>query len=239
MGADVARRVALIGDPSALLDQMPRALAYTNATVDRLTQFLRSRLFGPRSKEQFMDGELITFPSYTIAETGVIHSSSDAIVVSSRIIEINDVAPPHKYKTDKLGIEREIPLAFAGRFQELTVQLINPDNTVCTSHWGKQVVIAPIIGDTGPLTQYKAMRAKLMRVRIPEDDLTWVRMKKWKRCLTKINSAFVMTVHKSQGSTFRSVYVSDDICREQERLKRNPLLYVAATRASESITFGR
>ena len=72
-----------------------------------------------------------------------------------------------------------------------------------------------------------------------EDDDGWAPMKRWKTYFTRINSAFVMTVHKSQGSTFRHVYVSDDISRERDRLKKNPLLYVSATRASESITFER
>ena len=52
-----------------------------------------------------------------------------------------------------------------------------------------------------------------------------------------ITSAFVMTVHSSQGSTFPDVYVCDDILRADK--DRNSLLYVAATRASRSITFGR
>lgn len=239
------------GSPAAknLLDQMPRALAYTNATVDSLTLALRVRLFGPEARERFMRDELISFPEYTVTykdpedqpelDPDVIHSSTDAVVLESRIVEVNEPAPAYRYKTEKLGIEREIPLSLSGRFQELTVQLIDADNSICKAGWGIQTVRTPIIGDTETRAQYSAMKTKLLRVKIKEDDDGWAPMKRWKTYFTRINSAFVMTVHKSQGSTFRHVYVSDDISRERDRLKKNPLLYVSATRASESITFER
>ena len=235
----VFKRLGSDAKSAELLDQMPRALAYTNATVNNLTTILRAQLFGPKSKEQFMRDELISFPEYTPTATSQIYSSTDAIVLSSEIIEINEVAEPYKYTTEKLGIEREIPLALSGRFQKLSVQIINPDNTVCTAGWGIQTVITPIIGDKESRAAYNAMRAKLIRAKIPRQHQSWKQMKLWKQCFSRVNSAFVMTVHKSQGSTFRHVYVSDDISREQDRLKKNPLLYVAATRPSESITFGR
>ena len=235
----VFRRLGRGAKSADLLDQMPRALAYTNATVSNLTAILRAELFGPKSKEQFMRDELISFPDYTPTAASQIYSSTDAIVLSSEIIEIDEAAEPYKYTTEKLGIKREIPLALSGRFQKLTVQTIDPDNTICTARWGVQTVITPIIGDKESRAAYNSMRAKLIRVKIPRRHQSWEQMKLWKQCFSRVNSAFVMTVHKSQGSTFRHVYVSDDMSRERDRLKKNPLLYVAATRASESITFGR
>lgn len=236
---DVFKRLGVRSSAGELLDQMPRALAYTNATVRELTALLRTELFGPRARELFVRDELISFPDYTISEQGVIYSSTDAIVLSSEIIEIDETAEPYRYRTEKLGIEREIPLAMSGRFQRLTVQTIAPDNSICTADWGVQTVVAPIIGDKESMAKYNSMKRKLLRVNIPKQHKSWEQMKLWKKCFSKVNSAFVMTVHKSQGSTFRHVYVSDDISRETDRLKKNPLLYVAATRASESITFGR
>jgi ATP-dependent exoDNAse (exonuclease V) alpha subunit len=46
-----------------------------------------------------------------------------------------------------------------------------------------------------------------------------------------------MTIHKSQGSTFSHVYVSRDLLMADDRELRNSLLYVAATRASKTLTF--
>ena len=80
---------------------------------------------------------------------------------------------------------------------------------------------------------------KTTTIRAPSDDAhpAWKWLKNIRDdCFGDVSSAFATTVHKSQGSTYKHVYVDRDLLIAEE--DRNSLLYVAATRASESVTFG-
>lgn len=218
----------------------PRALCYTNRAVAGLTQRLRSQIYGPKSAEGWQDGEIILFPSYTTAASGaLIYSSTDAIVLSSRIIEANTSVRPIHWKTPARKQDRVCELDFSGRFQELTVHVVKPDGTVDESE--EHVVCTPLLNDTSAKELYEQLRKRVLGVspRVDSKHYAWQWLSGIKKTyLTPVTSAFVLTVHKSQGSTFDHVYVGRDLLMAQDRATRNPLLYVAATRAAKSITFG-
>ena len=224
------------GDSSAFYAAAPRALCHQNRTVISLTKELRQEIYGEDAIGQWQVGEIITFPTYTKTDAGFIHSSSDAVVVDSEIVEIPEMNMTVDYQTQARQLAKRLDLSFSGRFQRMTVRPVSPDGTV--DEHGLHVVMTPLCDDPNPRRIYAEARQQLQSRRLPSDHSGWVWLKGIKDAyLTPIYSAFVMTIHKSQGSTFDHVYISRDILFTDDRETRNSLLYVAATRASKTLTF--
>jgi exodeoxyribonuclease-5 len=224
------------GDISAFYAAAPRALCHQNRTVISLTKGLREELYGEAAIGQWQVGEIITFPTYTKTDVGSIHSSSDAVVVDTEIVQIPEMNMTVDYQTQARQLAKRLDLSFSGRFQRLTVRPVRPDGTV--HEYISHVVMTPLCDDPNPRRIYAEARQQLQSRRLPSDHSGWTWLKGIKDAyLTPIYSAFVMTIHKSQGSTFDHVYVSRDILFTEDRETRNSLLYVAATRASKTLTF--
>lgn len=223
-----------------LYRKAPRALCHQNRTVVALTRSLRERIYGVDVMSTWQPGEIITFPNYTKTDAGFIHSSGDAIVIDSEIVEVSDLTTTVSYVTPIRNQQKRLHMSFAGSFQRVTVQPMNPDGS--PDNHGHHVVHAPLCGDRAPIERYKQLREAIQNRRLGADHQGW----KWLKTevkeayLTTIYSAFVMTIHKSQGSTFENVFVDRDLLfvGAEDRDTRNALLYVAATRASKSLTFG-
>jgi exodeoxyribonuclease-5 len=223
-------------DCSALYAAAPRALCHQNRTVISLTKGLRQKLYGDLAIGQWQVGEIITFPTYTKTDVGFIYSSSDAVVVDTEIVQIPEMNMTVDYQTQARQLAKRLDLSFSGRFQRLTVRPVRPDGTV--HEYISHVVMTPLCDDPNPRRIYAEARQQLQSRRLPSDHSGWAWLKGIKDAyLTPIYSAFVMTIHKSQGSTFDHVYVSRDILFADDRETRNSLLYVAATRASKTLTF--
>lgn len=227
-------------DLTQFYQSAPRALCYTNRLVGSLTQRLRTDVYGQVAAEQWQPGEIIMFPSYTRAACGsVIYSSTDAIIESSEIIDISETASPIHWKTPARKEPRICNLDFHGQAQRLTVQTIMPNGVADEEN--TYTVHTPLIGDNTLREQYNSIYTSIRNVKpsLGSDHRGWEWLFGIKNTyLTPVTSAFVLTVHKSQGSTFDHVYVSRDLLLARDRATRNPLLYVAATRAAKSITFG-
>lgn len=225
-------------DETAFYERAPRALCYMNSTVRNLTSRLRYQVYGDMAQRQWAKGEIIMFPSYTYALPRSIQSSTDAVVISSEIRQVEESHPPIAWKTPGRGLDRQCVLEFSATVQRLKVHLVNPDGTVDGST--EYIVHSPLLDDAKAKQDYSGLRQNLKAVTpsLPDDHEAWKWLKSIKdNYLAYITSAFVMTVHKSQGSTFQDVYVGRDLLFREDRQTRNPLLYVAATRASKSITF--
>jgi exodeoxyribonuclease V len=223
--------------------QSPRALCFTNYYVHRFTNMLRLSSLGDRAGSQWVPAEIVMVKNYCAgADPKFIPSATDAVVVDSQVVDV-DRSFNLKWTTPKQKLQREVRLHYQAKAQILSLQLISPDGTVNESTIYK--VGTGLIGDKEAGEQYRTIKQKLLSCQLSYDHEAWKWLKRIKEQFRNpITSAFVMTVHKSQGSTFKDVYVCRDILRaENDRNSllyvRNSLLYVAATRASRSITFGR
>lgn len=87
-------------------------------------------------------------------------------------------------------------------------------------------------------------RAKVWAAANPHDKLARARAKAWrdyltfKECVICLDFPHAMTVHKSQGSTYQTVYIdTDDIhkCANRDFKLYLRLLYVAISRASDTV----
>ena len=223
-------------DCSEVYRQSPRALCFTNQSVHRFTNKLRRDSLGEKAGSQWVPTEIVMIKSYCAAATPqFIPSATDAIVIASEIVEI-DRSFDLQWTTPKQKLERFACLSYRGRAQILSLHLIKPNGSIDESVIYK--VGTTLLDDKESGELYRSLRTKIASCGLGHDHEAWKWLKGIKEQFRNpITSAFVMTVHKSQGSTFRDVYVCSDILRAEK--DRNSMLYVAATRASRSITFGR
>lgn len=221
---------------SDIYRQSPRALCFTNQSVHRYTNKLRRESLGARAGAQWVPGEIVMVKNYCAgASPGFIPSATDAIVLESQIVDV-DRSFNLEWVTPKKSLQRSELIRFQAKAQILSLHLIRPDGSVDDRIVYK--VGTTLIGDKDSGDLYKSLRQKISACGLRPEHEAW----KWLKTIkeqyrNQITSAFVMTVHKSQGSTFQDVYVCSDILRAEH--DRNSMLYVAATRASRSITFGR
>lgn len=224
---------------SFLYRKAPRALCHQNRTVHALTKVLRQRIYGD-AMTTWQQGEIITFPSFTKTCDGFIASSTDAIVIDSEIIESPCLETTVSYTTAVRNQPKTWHMSFTGTFQKLTVQTLRPDGS--PNCFGESIVHAPLCGDREPVELYRKLKEGIQNRRLgaKHESWQWLKTQVKEKYIIPIHSAFVMTIHKSQGSTFENVFVDRDLLfvGPEDRDTRNALLYVAATRASKSLTFG-
>lgn len=224
---------------SFLYRKAPRALCHQNRTVHALTKALRHRIYGD-AMTTWQQGEIVTFPSYTKTCDGFIASSTDAVVIDSEIVESPCLETTVSYTTAVRNEAKKLHMSFAGRFQRLTVQTLQPDGSA--DRWGESVIHTPLCGDCEPVERYRKLKEAIQNRRLGAQHASWQWLKTEvkEKYIIPVHSAFVMTIHKSQGSTFENVFVDRDLLfvGPEDRDTRNALLYVAATRASKSLTFG-
>jgi len=258
--ADECSRIRVVGDvPSAfvehfgrayeaaqgqgylsLYDTAPRYLSFCNINVRQTTQRLRIAIYGEQARSQWRAGELVTL-GYRENIEGRIYTSTDAIVLSSTIEHYEPEPLTVHWETRKLKLPRASELNFSGPMQKITVQLLREDGRKDTfgASQGRRTFLTPVLGDKRASDDYKKIKGLIKEKIAPGYDVhpAWKWLKNIRDdCFGDISSAFATTVHKSQGSTYRHVYVDRDLLIAEE--DRNSLLYVAATRASESVTFG-
>ena len=210
-----------------------RAITHRNNTCSKLTTALRFASYGQESGNGWMPGENITFPGYTILPNGEkIYSCTDAQIKAAEIVEINKLFKELDYLTPINRLPGSLSINLQGQFQKLTV---------VTSRFPKEYeVFVPLIGSKDMQDHRTQIRTKLTRLANNDTiknghlECAWDAMHQLNSYFPTIYSANVMTVHKSQGSSFDHVFVHKDV-EECKADYSNSLLYVAATRAKKGL----
>lgn len=244
-----------LDDPAAaakLFKTCPRVLSFTNNEARRVGDAVRVNLYGSSALSKWQRGEIIMVGKFappcncslvldycerhdlmdwfSMADgCKVIHSCTDAIILDAEDAVWSADHIFH-YETDKRREKKQFSVNMGGEFQILRLQLLEPDGTPSTGPWAQPVIMTPRISNSETWEQYVAVRAKVNRHYGPKDP-QWEWMGKVRTLFPSLFSAFCMTIHKSQGSGFETVYVNNDLQRPDDIETQNRLLYVAATRA--------
>ena len=213
-----------------------RAVTHTNSECKFLTKALRFDLHGATSAGHWIPGETIAFPKYSElpppepgAPSPVIYSQTETVIERSDVVTLDLMfGSPLQYFTPS-GQPRELQIKLQGHFQRL---ILRKNYMLFTAY-------CPLLDDYVIREQRRTLKRKigdLKKRNIALSKLFWSAVREYDKYFPIIYSASVMTVHKSQGSTFKHVFVDRDInqCTSDYR---NALLYVAATRASKSVHF--
>lgn len=191
-----------------------RAIAWTNRSVDRMNQFVRSSIYEDVTSP-YLEGERL------IAKDSIFQRGSDDIIIAnSSEMEVLWAEPGfdkrHELKIWVMKVRTE---------EDKTHQLNVVDKD-----------------DVPTWTKYNRMLAELADI-AKKEPIPYLRTMAWGRywelkdkTFASVNYAYALTSHKAQGSTFNHVFVDQrDILKNPNPQERYRGLYVAYSRASDRV----
>lgn len=215
-----------------------RALAWTNKAVEDLNDRIHARRYGPGAP-QFLSGmTCVTVDAIPGPDGGqpLINSTMDVIIKEASVIthrfRVEDLPGRLGFylddKAKELGIDDipvdwkvwDLTVAFPGEYvHPVSFKVIHKDSE---KQWSDaQRTIAGMAKDAAG-----DYRREL-----------WDLYFKYKDSVGKLQPASALTIHKSQGSTFKNVWLhwSVDGWGSAPTAQQNQLAYVGITRAAESL----
>ena len=224
------RRSAEIDDPDHA-----RLLCYTNRTLERLVPIARRALHGSMADTMpVLPGEVLITRLAVMApacregeaEAGLEADQPDMVLGSNRELVVRDVIP-ERCDLAEFGV---------GSGDGLSAGVID---TVCvaveTGESRLRLRLLPPIGSPGR----RQLEATLEQLRLRARDAgrqggraLWRRFFLVRDAFASLGPAAVLTVHRSQGSTFGEVFVAGDVFLPADPVLRRQLVYVAVSRAA-------
>ncbi len=226
------------------------AIAYTNKTVQRLTNDVRRILYPDTWQEQYNLGEAVLLPRQTpfapaVTEDGFVcveqfttrsafYSTSYCLVRKVEILDLDLNFGSFEYQTPTKKLNKTLEFRMRGKFQKILLKHLHSSI--------EQYVYCPVFTDKTPKEDYEKAERKIKRLMkagvIPgpgKEGYSKHPTGKILQCmesfLPAISSANTMTIHKAQGCTLDKAFIHHDVETCNESWKNN-LLYTALTRAS-------
>ncbi len=226
---DALRRSAAADNPD-----LARILCYTNRRLEQLVPIARRALHGAMADQlPVLPGEVLITRAAVMApacrEGEEAAEEPDMLLASNRELVVRDVEP------ERCDLA-EFGVADAPCIDTLCA-------TVEALETPLRLRLLPPLGSAGR----EALEAVLQRLRqeartLAQHDGKSAARGLWRRfflvrdAFASLGPAAVLTVHRSQGSSFGEVFVADDVFWPQDPLLRRQLVYVAVSRAREAVT---
>ena len=189
-------------------------LAYTNQEVDSINNLVRKRIYGEPAKIE--QGETLVFN----APLGDLYYTNEEITVNklridSRIFKIatgNDVIEEAELKYYSINYSMMQKNEYNDKDEFIdTIKVIHEDSE----------------------SDYKNICA-LLKARAKAKEISWVDYYNFVEMFADLKYNHAITVHKSQGSTYKQAIVNiKNININKNHKEKTRLLYTAVTRASE------
>jgi exodeoxyribonuclease-5 len=228
---DALRRAAAADNPD-----LARLLCYTNRSLETLVPLARRALHGAMADQlAVLPGEVLITRGAVMAPAcrsgGEAAEEPDMVLGSNRELVVRDVAPERCDLAD-FGI---LPGLLDGGSAPVIETLVA---TVEAGESPLSLRLLPPLGSPdrrrldGVLQE---LRQQARAAGKQEARSLWRRFFLLRDSFAWLGPAAVLTVHRSQGSTFAEVYVEADVFWPQDPLLRRQLAYVAVSRASTSV----
>lgn len=190
-------------------DRHVKALAYTNAEVDELNAFIRPHIYGENYSEYEIGERLIC--GKTIMDSKgkeIIYTTNERLYVLKAVKSFDSKNPEFKYWV--LDVRNAFNKAH-------TINVVSSES----------------------MPYYKAILASIAAKAKAEKSSKgiWNMYYALQQKFATVKYAYAMTVHCSQGSTIKHVFINEkDINRlRRNHVERNKLKYVAVTRTSHEL----
>jgi hypothetical protein len=203
--------------------------------VDRITQELRAARYGDLAAEGWQVGEVVSNgdaiqqPGKSMAAPKA-PSTCEWKVVAAELHQLKLHLGTGKWHTPKRQEVREFDIGCDLQVQRLTLAPLVPG--------GRQqriTVLTPIPGDPAWGERISELRQLIAKIDAGKARTkAWAQWHELKSHCCDLRSAAVLTVHRSQGSTFKCVWLNGDLgyCNTADM---TALHYTAATRASQQL----
>lgn len=226
----VAAQEALRRSAEADAPDLARILCYTNRSLEQLVPIARRALHGSMADQlPVLPGEVlitrtaVMAPACRSGEEG--GEEPDMVLGSNRELVVRDVIPERCDLAD-FGVP-DAPV-----IDTLTARVEAGDSQL-------SLRLLPPLGSAARI----ALEAVLARLRQQAKDAgkqdgkgLWRRFFLVRDAFASLGPAAVLTVHRSQGSTFAEVFVDGDVFWPSDTVLRRQLVYVAVSRASQAVT---
>jgi exodeoxyribonuclease-5 len=232
-----AAQEALRRSASSDNPDLARILCYTNRSLEQLVPIARRALHGAMADQMpVLPGEVLISRTAVMApacrggeeggeEPDMVLGSNRELVVRDVRIERCDLAEFGLSPADLAG--RDVPkidtlsAVVDGGESLLNLRLLPPLGSGARA--ALDIVLAQLRQGAREAPKQEA-RALWRRFFLLRDAFAW------------LGPAAVLTVHRSQGSTFGEVFVDGDVFWAKDPLLRRQLLYVAVSRASQAVS---
>jgi exodeoxyribonuclease-5 len=212
-----------------------RVVCWSNRACHQLGSVLRGRRYGADAQRGWINGE-IAGNGEAIQQPGepfkppMAPASGEWRVLKAIPEPFERQASPVPWSTPT-GLPRVLEIKAAANLHRLTLEPITGQRTGVVTCW------AELPGSTEWGQQLAELAKRIRRIPAEQGDQRrrawagWHDLKSW---VADIRPAAVLTVHRSQGSTFREVFVAGDLrfCTGPEA---QALHYVAVSRASQAV----
>lgn len=189
-----------------------RALAWTNAEVDRMNRIIRWRIYG-KGCDPYIVGErmCVLSPVYDSDNIPIFSTDDEAIVEKIEVASYLD-------HMDRDNEDNSYPV--------WRVTLRDP--------WSGTTVDVPVLHEDG-MRKFNRRQNFLAEEALAERR-PWGSFHDFKDMFCRIRPAHALTVHKSQGQTFGCVFVNfKDLMKNKSHVERARLHYVAISRPTTDI----
>ena len=230
---DGLRRAAASDNPDAA-----RILCYTNRKLDALVPHARRAIHGDMADQMaVLPGEVLISRTAVMApasrDGGETGEEPDLVLGSNREVVVEDVTP-ERCDLAEFGFTGEAQMAIAGF--ETVIETVTA--RVRSGELELSLRLQPPSGSAAR----QRLDGVLQGLRIQARDAgkrggrpLWRRYFLIRDAFASLGPAAVLTVHRSQGSSFGEVYVADDVFWPQDLVLRRQLAYVAVSRAQEAV----
>ena len=209
---------------------LARILCYTNRALEQLVPIARRALHGEMADQlPVLPGEVLITRTAVMApacrEGEDAAEEPDMLLGSNRELVVHDVIPERCDLADFGVTDAPVIDTLTARVEAGESQL--------------SLRLLPPLGTAARI----ALEAVLARLRQQAKDAgkqegrsLWRRFFLVRDAFASLGPAAVLTVHRSQGSTFAEVFVAGDVFWPSDPVLRRQLVYVAVSRASQAVT---
>jgi exodeoxyribonuclease-5 len=231
---------------------LARILCYTNRSLEQLVPIARRALHGDMADQlPVLPGEVLISRAAVMApacrQGEEIAEEPDMVLGSNRELVVRDVQPERCHLAD-FGVpaaDLAGDLLEGGLFEGgMAVPVIDTLlATVEVAEGPLQLRLLPPIGSAGR-TRLDAVLQRLRTAARTAGQAAdkgaakalWRRFFLVRDAFASLGPAAVLTVHRSQGSTFGEVFVDADVFWPKDEVLRRQLVYVAVSRASHAVS---
>ena len=202
-------------DANTNLDEQ-RVLAWRNSRVDEINNAIRRKIFGAGA-ERFEVGErVVTGGPIRGDEVTLLSTDEECIVNAVQEGTVEDEETGELYKTHLLVLN-----PIHADIKQVITHVLHEQET--DRYWAR-------------LNELAALAKKLPA----ESRGYWAQYHRFKDLFSSIRYCYCLTVHRSQGSTYRRAFVDlNDILSNNIRTERQSLMYVAFSRPSEELVINK
>lgn len=198
-----------------------KIIAWRNKTVNTMNDLIRKIIYGEKSKKsKILPGEKLIANNPIIFSDEILFNTNDEFTVEGYEIHTESYQ-------DELGTSEL-------KFYETKLRYIDDNGDLCKE------TIDILHEDSQKEFNKIALGLKRRAIEMGGKNKSWLDYYGFLRKYADVNFAYSITAHKSQGSTYNTVFLmEDDIDMNWNVVERNRIKYTAYTRASKKVYIAR